>query len=267
MNATPSRAVCSQVSKRGRVESPIGVNPIGSIKEDLSYLAKDENVPIYLRNIVAFLANIVEEQTTTITNLSRENHELRTLFDFHNAKPVSPISKIVAESKETAPVVCNHKCVADPCEDRERSRAVVLSGVPESDSQYPVGRNDDDVHKVKLVVNSLGVECSPVAVYRMGQMGPHPRLLKVVLPTSKHQQLLCNRSRWLRGSQFHGVWLRPSLTKEERDRQRRERLLKEPWKRRGDQTQRSQGIRAYGDPSGVRAPRFQQWNNGGSGNY
>ena len=137
----------------------------------------------------------------------------------------------------------------------------------ESDSQYPVGRNDDDVHKVKLVVNSLGVECSLVAVYRMGQMGPHPRLLKVVLPTSKHQQLLCNRSRWLRGSQFHGVWLRPSLTKEERDRQRRERLLKEPWKRPGDQTQRSQGIRAYGDPSGVRAPRFQQWNNGGSGNY
>ena len=144
------------------------------------------------------------------------------------------------------------------------SRAIVLSGVPESDSKFPVSRNDDDVRKVRLVVNSLGVEVSPVAVYRMGQMGSRPRLLKVILPTSKHQRQLCDRSRWLRDSQFHGVWLRASLPKEERDRQRQERLLKGSWTRPGDH-QRSQGTRAYGDPSGVRAPRFQQWNGSRNG--
>ena len=101
------------------------------------------------------------------------------------------------------------------------------------------------------MINTLGVDAIPVTVYRMGRVGPRPRLLKVIMPSSVHQKRLVDRSSWLRSSEFRGVWLRASLSKEVRDQQREARLRNGNPAGTGNPTQRSSVANAYGNPAGA----------------
>lgn len=80
-----------------------------------------------------------------------------------------------------------------------------------------------DCHYVSDLLDCLAVECTPVSVYRMGRREQdRPRIIKVVLPASKFQRL--RRAPRLRFSPSHkGVYLRPSLTWEERMHRREQR--------------------------------------------
>ncbi|KIH68965.1 hypothetical protein ANCDUO_00700 [Ancylostoma duodenale] len=79
---------------------------------------------------------------------------------------------------------------------------------------------------VTQLLDYLDVECKPTAVYRMGKMTTnYPRLIKVVLPASKFQKQAIKRAPRLRFfSPQRGIYLRASLTWEERQRRREERL-------------------------------------------
>lgn len=115
--------------------------------------------------------------------------------------------------------------VVSPVSDVEINRSIVIIGVPESLSDSPVERAQNDYHCVNRIFDYLGLECCPVTAYRMGRTIPNRnRLLKVVLPSSWFQKECIKRAPRLRYFPHRGVYIRPSLTKEERDRRRAERL-------------------------------------------
>lgn len=120
-------------------------------------------------------------------------------------------------------------------EEKERGRSLVLIGLPESTKVRPTERAKDDQEAVERVLDELGVECLPVATYRMGKppnpaaSGSRNRLVKVVLPSSTHQHIALGQ--WkkhrdqMRGMEhWRRLLIRPSLTKEKlmEDKARRE---------------------------------------------
>lgn len=81
----------------------------------------------------------------------------------------------------------------------ERKRSLVLSGVAEHSSPSAGERSWHDLKFVHSVLDHLNVECLPLSVFRMGRPdGKHPRLLKIVLPSSHHQQTALRRASRLR---------------------------------------------------------------------
>lgn len=108
--------------------------------------------------------------------------------------------------------------VAEAVEEKERKRALVFSNVPESQATSSTARCRDDYGKVETVLESLGVEALPVAVYRMGAPSArYPRLLKVILSHSRAQKIALSRAPSLKNSPFNGVFIRPSLTAAQRE--------------------------------------------------
>lgn len=200
------------------------------------------------------LETFLRELVSQVTELKKELGETKAELD-----RVKSENKNYCERFETMFSTANDKpSNVDPHllhETVEMSRAIVIGNMQESSSEHPVARADHDFHAVKSLVNSLGVEVNPVSVYRMGAVGSRPRLLKVILPTRKHQRMLVSRAPWLRNSPFRGTWLRPSLPKEERDKRREERL-----RARGGpgsathQTSTNNSQNPYGDPQGALVP-------------
>ncbi|CAK5019037.1 unnamed protein product [Meloidogyne enterolobii] len=131
-----------------------------------------------------------------------------------------------------------------PPEDKEKSRSIVVVGVPESE-----GRNDrekfvNDKKTINNIIDSLGIPADPVTIYRMGKQRTDNkgRPLKVIMPSSFHQRLVLARAKSLRSSpSLSNIFIRPSQTREERQKEfelrkecrERNNALKEgepPWK-------------------------------------
>ncbi|EYC23108.1 hypothetical protein Y032_0016g3126 [Ancylostoma ceylanicum] len=118
-------------------------------------------------------------------------------------------------------------------DEMERQRSVVISGLPEPEHTLRgEERMKFEWRNIWSLLEELEFNCSPVSVFRLGIPKPdRPRLLKLVLPTSTYQQMLLRAARKLRGSiKFQSVFVRPSLTQEERRvgyalRQQRRHLL------------------------------------------
>ncbi|KAL7080412.1 hypothetical protein ACQ4LE_000076 [Meloidogyne hapla] len=109
----------------------------------------------------------------------------------------------------------------DAARELERSRSIVLIGVPESENNSATGRAKEDVAAVEQILDGLGVQVLPSAVYRMGRINPaHKgscRLIKVILPSTKFQwQVLGSwkrsRDRLREQSAWKRLLIRPSLT-------------------------------------------------------
>lgn len=116
---------------------------------------------------------------------------------------------------------------ADSYEEKGRLRSIVISGVCESSSSSSVSRAVHDHDVVKQIFDHLGIECVPHVVYRLGKPTEgRARLLKVILPSTFYQKLTLRRSHRLRFFSCKGVYIRPSLTKQERDRNREARLAR-----------------------------------------
>lgn len=109
--------------------------------------------------------------------------------------------------------------------DYDLHRSIVVSHVPESPSTKSSDRVSHDLAYVEELLSYLNVECAPVSVYRMGRLAQdRPRLIKVVLPSGQFQRLAIRRAPRLRFSPAHKViYIRPSLTREERMRRREQR--------------------------------------------
>lgn len=107
-----------------------------------------------------------------------------------------------------------------------KKRSIVLTNVPESSEPSAFARNSTDFNRVNQVLDFLGVECRPLSVFRIGRPQLNrPRLIKVVLPSSRHQAEAVRRAPRLRFFPLRkGIFLRPSLSRVERERMRAERL-------------------------------------------
>jgi hypothetical protein len=114
-------------------------------------------------------------------------------------------------------------------EEKERKRSVVIIGLPEPQHAKASERVKADSDAISSMIDVLNVETAPVAVYRMGRPPTDntkgPRLIKVVLPSSQHQWRVLGalkvHRQALRKLQGCGrVLIRPSLTQEERERER-----------------------------------------------
>jgi hypothetical protein len=133
----------------------------------------------------------------------------------------------------------------DLAHEMERKRSVVLIGIPESQKEEPVERAREDNAKVEHVLNLLGVQTLPSAVYRLGRpknpaSSGLPRLIKCVLPAQTFQwQMLGGwkkkRDELKAKEGFGRLIIRPSLTRAQLDQQREER--KQQWMTRNGNSQ------------------------------
>lgn len=107
-------------------------------------------------------------------------------------------------------------------------RLIVLSNLPESPDNRASVRISHDLSCVRQLPDYLNIECFPTAVYRMGKPDQNrPRLIKVVLLASKFQEEAVRRAPRLRFFPLcKSIYLRPSLSREEKDRKREERVAR-----------------------------------------
>lgn len=101
-------------------------------------------------------------------------------------------------------------------EGEKRSRTVVISGVPEPPEGLSACERAADLKKkVDDIFNVLNVDCSVSELYRIGKVGVHPRLVKVVLPSKFYWRSVLASAHILRSSSPN-IFIRRSMTEEER---------------------------------------------------
>ncbi|VDO36388.1 unnamed protein product [Haemonchus placei] len=128
-----------------------------------------------------------------------------------NTDPV--IEKMLLALAEKIPKEMSELMEAD-----KRSRSIVLSGLEEAPSHsLPSEKQRDLEAKVSDVLDVLNVECRPVEVYRMGKEDrSRPRLVKVLLPSRFHWRTALANARNLKSSGFANIFVRRSMTPDER---------------------------------------------------
>jgi hypothetical protein len=103
-------------------------------------------------------------------------------------------------------------------EEKERRRSIVVCGLKESMEPTHRGKFKQDFEQVEKLLDTLDIECGPIHVYRMGKpINNKPQFLKVVLPTSFYQSQCLKNAKTLKAAPgYDGVFIRPSMTKEQR---------------------------------------------------
>ncbi|VDL80243.1 unnamed protein product [Nippostrongylus brasiliensis] len=106
-------------------------------------------------------------------------------------------------------------------EAEKRARTIVVDGLGEADDQLPPSRRHDDlVGKVRSLMDALDLECMPSEVFRMGRPRPNkPRLVKIVLPSTYFWRRALANARLLPSAGFRNVFIRRSMTEDERKRE------------------------------------------------
>ncbi|EYC18938.1 hypothetical protein Y032_0026g1465 [Ancylostoma ceylanicum] len=107
---------------------------------------------------------------------------------------------------------------SDYLESDLRSRSIVISGVAEAAGDLlPSERQADVEQKLSNILDIVKVECRPDKVLRMGTANPSkPRSIKVVLPSRRCWRTALKNARLLRSAGFPQVFIRRSMTVEER---------------------------------------------------
>lgn len=209
-------------SVAGRTRSST-VDNLDAIEQLQSLTAKGK-VPAYMKQIIELLMETRKE----VRDLSQRNADLLEELRLLRQENVSLKEKLASFERARA-TVTNPSHLTQPDVsvkvDLDLDRSIVLSHVPESSSSKLPERLSHDFDYVVELLSYLNVECTPISVYRMGKNSQdRPRLIKVVLPSSKFQRLATRRAPRLRFSPTHkGIYLRPSLTWEERARRREQR--------------------------------------------
>ncbi|KIH49979.1 hypothetical protein ANCDUO_19945 [Ancylostoma duodenale] len=107
--------------------------------------------------------------------------------------------------------------------EEKRKRSAVVYGVEEADRSLPaVERQKFTEKKVEGILNALDIETRPVEVFRMGKpQEGKPRLIKIVFSSrSFFFDALRNAQRLRNNSLYSGIYLRRSMTADERDKDR-----------------------------------------------
>lgn len=160
-------------------------------------------------------ANILEVDSGDEAEHSKLNAtEYLELIIAMNKDP--KISKMLQVLKEKIP-----GDITNAIEEDKRGRSLIISGLQEpADTVKPSLKLRDLEEKVEGILDVLKVECRPVELYRMGKPeASRPRLVKLVLPSKAHWLTALSNSRLLRSSEFSDVFIRRSMTSEERRRE------------------------------------------------
>ncbi|XGW10836.1 hypothetical protein V3C99_012393 [Haemonchus contortus] len=199
--------------------------PSSKFDQDVALLMEDQSLPQHLRSVLGilledrkFLHSVLcrnRELAEEVSALKAENAKLKAAAS--GAATPNPLTS--QQVTEPSSHVSNVLPVS-PVEV-ERKRSIVLIGVPESYAQLPSERLVSDINVLKKIFDYLGIECSPLTIYRMGRANAAvPRLLKVVLPSSFYARQVLRRAPRLRYFSIPKIFIRPSLTREERSRAR-----------------------------------------------
>ncbi|EYC39262.1 hypothetical protein Y032_0665g1322 [Ancylostoma ceylanicum] len=108
-------------------------------------------------------------------------------------------------------------------EEEKRARSIVIAGIPEAEGDLePVERVSHTEAMTYKVLNALGVEARPTEVYRMGDVAKgKTRLIKCVLPSERFLLKALRNAPALRNlTGFDHVYIRRSMTREEREKDR-----------------------------------------------
>jgi hypothetical protein len=180
------------------------------------------------------LTTLIQLQHQTVTYLMDQNSALHAKLD-----------RLLAINDPTTATSSPPENSND-AEEKERLRSVVISGVPEIDpSAKAPQRRVANQQSVMEILDVLDIDVEPSCVYRMGVSSRHrPRLIKVVLPNSATQRLLLKKSKGLKNSPLNNIYIRPSLTRIQLDREYN--LRQELRERRG----RGEKVRIAGGPPG-----------------
>ncbi|EYC26775.1 hypothetical protein Y032_0010g956 [Ancylostoma ceylanicum] len=101
----------------------------------------------------------------------------------------------------------------------EQKRAIVVAGLPEPDPRLRGQEMSSfEWRNIWDLLCELDISCQPAFAYRLGTLKQGvPRLLKIVFPATVFQRTALRNARHLRNSaKFRNVYVRPSLTAEER---------------------------------------------------
>ncbi|EYC35254.1 hypothetical protein Y032_1099g3603 [Ancylostoma ceylanicum] len=106
-------------------------------------------------------------------------------------------------------------------EMEKRSRSLVISGIEEPpETMRASERRKYLENKVTDILDAVDVDCFPSEVFWMGKPNSsRTRLVKVVLPSSFYWRRALANARFLRNSNFQGVFIRRSMSAEERKRE------------------------------------------------
>lgn len=209
-------------------------SPTTDIDSAVDLLVNDASLPPHLRVVVCHLLEMKKEYTSILSrnqDLVEEMKMVRLRNEELQKENSNLHSEIVAlksqlSSKDSASA--KSLDVASPnlsYDEIERKRSIVVSGAPESFAAVPSLRVVHDFGIVREMFDFLQIDSYPVSVFRMGRIiAGRPRLLKVVLPSSFYANLVIRRAPRLRTFSLKGIYVRPSLTKSERDRIRNARM-------------------------------------------
>lgn len=194
-------------------------------------LRKDSNLPSHLRVVIGHLLEIQDQFSTVVAQnqeLVEENRALQQRRDEllkENASLQSEIDKLRSEfvSKNNLSPQSSVSFSPMSFEEVERKRSVVISGIPESFAPIASSRVIHDIAHLRQLFDFLQIDCQPFCLYRMGRISGRPRLLKVVLPSSFYASLIIRRAPRLKNFPIRGIYVRPSLSKSERERLKSER--------------------------------------------
>ena len=108
--------------------------------------------------------------------------------------------------------------VSKALESDKRAHELVVAGIPESELTTPTGRAEDDRKKALEILDTVGTEILPIAVYRLGKPSAgRPRLTKIQLPTKFAVTFsLRNRSKLSNNTNTQKYFMRNSMSVEER---------------------------------------------------
>ncbi|EYC45600.1 hypothetical protein Y032_0422g1192 [Ancylostoma ceylanicum] len=209
------------------VASPNSVNAshaLGDLDIHAEALINDDSLPQHLKVIISCLLqerrrlhtvlDHLRELSDEVINLRAESARLKASVVGQTPFPAPPLTV-------TPPAIptSNDKPPARSFEEIERARSIVIARIPESKSELSSARMHHDYDCIRDIMDFLAIDCSTIAVYRMGRFNVnHPRLLKIILPASFYAKQVLRRAPRLRFFKVKGLYIRPSLPKAERDR-------------------------------------------------
>lgn len=199
------------------------------ISDAIDRLKNDPNIASHVKDLLLYLYRSKEQMDYLVARNRQFEEELLTLRQ-ENMKLKKQCSSSEAAVKKLQPsqpqpqvaeMISNTSVDPNDSCEVERRRSLILKGVPEQMSMTLSRRLSYDFMTAVNVLLFLNIECSPTAVYRLGRPKPgYNRLLKIVLPSSSLQSLALQRAHRLRSYPGKGLFLRESLTYEERKRRK-----------------------------------------------
>ncbi|KHJ77356.1 hypothetical protein OESDEN_23024 [Oesophagostomum dentatum] len=184
--------------------SPIRID--SRIRNAINQLRQEPSLPESLKIVISYVIERTDQMDALVNSSLPADSNVPVNTDL--PRPLSSTdSKSLVDAK-----------ILEVVEEKERLRSVVISNIPESAHPSFSVRNAYDGDCVRKILEHLSIDCTPLSFYRMGR--PYPgrfRLMKIVFPSRFYRDLILRNAPRMRYFPGPAVFIRPSLTKAERE--------------------------------------------------